>query len=711
MGLPAAAGRLRSSFSLIAVTHVSLSAAFAAEIAVTNPGDLPTSGSLTLREAVGASAPSDVVTFAVAQPVVLTEGEIVIDHDLTIKGPDLGTQTIQRRGETTPFRLFNVTQGTITLSHLTLRNGYVAVADINAPPSLHDAQGGAILNAGTLTLSECYFSGNSVNAGNGIAGDSGETGGDGEGGAIYNAGTLVATGCTFDGNVAAGGAGGTSTTGPGAPAGLSAGGAIHNIGMSTVSNCTFSGNAAVGLRGGGSAPNEVGGKGGAAQGGAVFNAGVLEIGSSTFSQNGAQAGQAGPGDILPDDNGGDAAGGAIFSSDDPSVATTLRSSIVARSIIFGGSASSGTPGKAEGRNVFGPIASAGFNLIQDASDSSGWVASDQIGTAATPIDPLLQTFAHDNGGTTPTYSLKPGSPAIDQGFSPGLTNDQRGLARTFDDPAVANAAGGEGSDVGAFELQPAPPAILQNISTRARVETGDNVLIGGLIVNGQAEKTILFRAIGADVPVNLATLVDPVLELHGPNGELIATNNNWADTQQAEIELVNLAPIVPNDAALLIDLMPNSYTAIVRGQDGGSGIALVEAYDLSGFADATMANISSRGHVGAGDDVLIAGFILGGGGGGATRVAVRALGPSLGFGANGLQDPTIELYDGDGVFLGSNDNWKDTQEQEISAAGLAPGDDAEATLIMTLPPADYTAIVRSKDETTGIALVEVYRLE
>ncbi|MBA3544013.1 MAG: hypothetical protein H0T83_06200 [Chthoniobacterales bacterium] len=230
-------------------------------------------------------------------------------------------------------------------------------------------------------------------------------------------------------------------------------------------------------------------------------------------------------------------------------------------------------------------------------------------------------------------------------------------------------------------------------------------------MSGQAEKTILFRAIGADVAGNLDPLVDPALELHGPNGELIASNNNWADTQQAEIELANLAPIVPNDAALLIDLLPNSYTAIVRGQDGGSGIALVEAYDLSGFADSTLANVSSRGQVGTGDDVLIAGFILGGGGGGSTRVAVRALGPSLGLNGEGLSDPTIELYDGDGLLLGSNDNWKDTQEQEISSAGLAPGDDAEAALIMTLPPADYTAIVRGKDETSGIALVEVYRLE
>ncbi|MDQ3545658.1 MAG: hypothetical protein M3429_03930 [Verrucomicrobiota bacterium] len=142
---------------------------------------------------------------------------------------------------------------------------------------------------------------------------------------------------------------------------------------------------------------------------------------------------------MNDENGGDAAGGAIFASNDPAASTTMGSSLVAGSNIHGGIASDYvvfTYGLALGRDVFGPIASSGFNLIGDAVDSTGWIASDQIGTPEAPIDPLLQTFDHDNGGPTLTHSLKPGSPAIDQGNSFGLTTDQRGLARSYDDPAV-----------------------------------------------------------------------------------------------------------------------------------------------------------------------------------------------------------------------------------------------------------------------------------
>ncbi len=172
-----------------------------------------------------------------------------------------------------------------------------------------------------------------------------------------------------------------------------------------------------------------------------------------------------------------------------------------------------------------------------------------------------------------------------------------------------------------------------------------------------------------------------------------------------------LAPEGPYDAAILLGLPPDAYTAIVRGQNGGPGIALVEAYDLDPRTDSTLANISSRGKVGTGDDVMIGGFILGGGGGGLTTVVVRAIGPSLGFSSTGLVDPILELRDADGVLIGNNDNWKDVQENEISAAGLAPLDDREAALIMELPPGDYTAIVRGKGDATGIALVEIYRVE
>jgi len=145
------------------------------------------------------------------------------------------------------------------------------------------------------------------------------------------------------------------------------------------------------------------------------------------------------------------------------------------------------------------------------------------------------------------------------------------------------------------------------------VEFGDNVLIGGLIVTGQEEKTIVFRAIGPGGGFN-DLLPDPALELHDANGDRTTSNDNWTDMQQSEIELSDLAPLDPNDAAILIALPPDKYTAIVRGQNFGSGTALVEAYDLDPHSDSTLANISSREKVDTGDNVMIAGFILGGGG-------------------------------------------------------------------------------------------------
>ncbi len=678
---------------------------------VTNPGDQPVAGETTLREAIAASAPNDVITFAVGQQIILTEGELVIDHNLELRGPAVGTQDIRGRLDPTGFRLFTINAGVVTFSHLTLRNGYVAgPVDVATSPA-SDAQGGAIFNKAMLHLTSCHLVNNNVNAGPGQSGELGESGGNGEGGAIYNSGTLTVFACAFDGNTAAGGLGGNSTAGPGGAAGLSAGGAIFNTGTATVSNSTFSGNAAIGSRGGFASTGEAGGKGGDTQGGAIHNAGTLGLFSSTFFHNSSNAGGAGFNDTAHDDNGGDAFGGAIFAGADAS--TAMASDLVAGSYIHGGIAGNYDVfmyGMALGREVFGAVTSFGFNLIGDASDSTGWVASDQLGTAEAPIDPLLQAFEHDNAGPTPTLSLMPGSPAIDQGNSFGLTSDQRGLARMYDDPAVPNAAGGDRSDVGAFELQPAPPATLQNVSTRARVGVADEVLIGGVIVTGTEEKTVVFRGLGQGNG-SLDPLVDPMLELHDANGALIAANDNWFDTQQSEIELSDLAPMGPFDSAILLDLLPGQYTAIVSGQDGGSGTGLVELYDLDPQTDSGVANISSRGKVGTGDDAMIGGFILGGGGGGLTTVVVRAIGPSLGFPSTGLADPTLELYDEGGTLIGSNDNWKDTQEEEISAAGFAPADDQEAALIMDLPPGNYTAIVRGQADTTGIALVEVYRLE
>jgi hypothetical protein len=199
--------------------------------------------------------------------------------------------------------------------------------------------------------------------------------------------------------------------------------------------------------------------------------------------------------------------------------------------------------------------------------------------------------------------------------------------------------------------------------------------------------------------------------LHGSDGSLITMNANWKDTQQAAIEATGLAPTDDSESAILITLSPDSYTAIVKGEDDATGVGLVEAYDLTPTVDSQLANISTRGLVGSGDNVMIGGFILGNAGDTA-NVLVRALGPSLApLGISGaLDDPVLELHDENGALLMRNDNWKDTQEAEIEATGLAPGNELESAIILTAPSTAHTVIVSGNNGLTGVALVEVYRL-
>ena len=266
---------------------------------------------------------------------------------------------------------------------------------------------------------------------------------------------------------------------------------------------------------------------------------------------------------------------------------------------------------------------------------------------------------------------------------------------------------------------PRPPsqAQLLNISTRMNVQTGDNVLIGGFIVTGTAPKKVLLRAIGpslanANPPVPGA-LADPVLEFHAADGSLITSNDNWKDTQQTEIEATGIPPTNDLESALVITLNPGNYTAIVLGKNGTNGIGLVEGYDLDEAADSQLANISTRGFVETGSNVMIGGFILGNGTG-TTNVLIRAIGPSL-ANANppvpgALADPTLELHDENGVLVMSNDNWKDSQQAEIEATGIPPTNDLESAMVVTLPATAHTAIVAGKDGGMGVALVEAYRL-
>lgn len=260
---------------------------------------------------------------------------------------------------------------------------------------------------------------------------------------------------------------------------------------------------------------------------------------------------------------------------------------------------------------------------------------------------------------------------------------------------------------------PTPRTTLLNISTRLRVLTGDNALIGGFIVTGNVSKRVIIRAIGPSL-TNLGipgALADPVLELHGPGAFATISNDNWRDTQESEIEATGVAPSNDLESAIVATLPPGAYTAIVRGNSDGTGVGLVEAYDLAPATGARLANISTRGFVDSGDNVMIGGFILGSGNA-SVRILIRAIGPSLALVGvpNALIDPTLELHNSNGDIIATNDDWRDTQQAEIAATGIPPSDDRESAIIGTLVPGAYTAILRGKNDTTGVAAVEAYQL-
>lgn len=256
----------------------------------------------------------------------------------------------------------------------------------------------------------------------------------------------------------------------------------------------------------------------------------------------------------------------------------------------------------------------------------------------------------------------------------------------------------------------------KNLSTRARVETGDNVLIGGFILSQNAP--IAVRALGPSLASQLVPgpLLDPVLELYRDN-QLVVQNDNWGDdaTSARALQSYGLAPNLPSEAAVERGLIGGNYTVVVRGKNNSTGAALVEVYDLSEASPSGTAvnlpNISTRGLVQTGDNALIGGITIASGEM-TTRVVARGIGPSLASAGinNPLADPTIELRDRDGILLAANDNWKSTQQTELESTGLAPKNDAESALLVRVGPGQYTAVVRGKSGSTGVGLVELYRL-
>ena len=262
-----------------------------------------------------------------------------------------------------------------------------------------------------------------------------------------------------------------------------------------------------------------------------------------------------------------------------------------------------------------------------------------------------------------------------------------------------------------------PAPVLANISTRGYIGTGDNVLIGGFIVQGTEPATVILRAIGFSLAaVGIANaLIDPTITVYDSNQHQVAMNDDWAFTgaDAEKIGSYHLDPPNSRESALYLTLQPGAYTAVVQGYvdaqtPQATGIGLFELYDLH-TTGGRAGNISTRGQVLGGDNILIGGFIIGGTD--PKTVIARAIGPSLVAAgvADPLADPTLDLRDSNGELVQSNNDWQQGPDaQTISDDNLAPANPKESALLATLNPGAYTALVSGVGGVTGIALVEVY---
>jgi hypothetical protein len=338
-------------------------------------------------------------------------------------------------------------------------------------------------------------------------------------------------------------------------------------------------------------------------------------------------------------------------------------------------------------------------------------------TGDTDVGPGFATLVKDTGfminsvGPTPTPSPTATATPISTPTPPAPTPTPTPAVTPTPTPTPAATPTPTATPTPPASPTPTPPpGTLGNISTRLQVETGDNVLIGGFIVTGTQPKRVIIRAIGPSLSsLFTGVLADPILELRDSSGGLIRSNDNWRSDQEAEIIATTIPPSNDLESAIVATLPANNsaYTAIVRGVSNGTGIGVVEAYDLNQAVDSKLANISTRGLVQTGDNVMIGGLIVLGQN--PLRVIVRAIGPSLPV-PGALGDPTLELHDGNGALIASNDNWRSDQEAEIIATTIPPSNDLESAIVRNLAPGNYTAIVRGVNGTTGVALVEAYGL-
>jgi CSLREA domain-containing protein len=575
--------------------------------------------------------------------------------------------------------IYNNSSGQVNVTNSTISDNFTNQPD-------YGGGGGIFNNMGRLSVTNCTIKDNIAR---------------GNGGGIVNLnaqGTLNILNSTLTGNISTQDGGGIS---------------ISFLGTVTITNSTIRNNGAGSGRGGGlfcsngtvNVDDSTFSGNEATYGGGVWNGlGTVTLINSTLSGNHTpdlpypgfgggiwndSTGTINLGTCTISNNSASSIGGGL--NNNGSGPFNVKSSIIALNTAAG-----------SGPDVWGTFTSQGFNLVGIDQNNGFNTATDHKGGTNSPLDPKLDPNGlQNNGGPTQTIALLSTSPAINSGDTNALPRDQRGYVRQ-------NAA-----DIGAFEFGATIPVTLANISTRAFVQTGDNVMIGGVIITGSGQKRVIVRAIGPSL-VNFGItnpLQDPTLELHDGTGTLITSNDNWMDApnKQAIIDS-GLAPSDNLESAILTSLNPGAYTAIVRGVNNGTGIALVEGFDLDRTVVSKLGNISTRALVQTGDNVMIGGLIITGPD--SDKVIVRAIGPSLAqYGiTNPLADPTLELHDGNGMVIAFDDNWKDSQQAEIQATGLAPSNDLESAIVATLAPGNYTAIVRGKNDTIGIALVEVFGL-
>ena len=356
------------------------------------------------------------------------------------------------------------------------------------------------------------------------------------------------------------------------------------------------------------------------------------------------------------------------------------------------------------------LSSALKATIADA-DGTGTILNDDVTPSPTPTATATATAT-----ATPTATAT-STPTATATATPTATATATPAATATATATATPTASATATATATPTATPtASPAQALNISTRLRVDTGDNAMIAGYIITGNNSKTVVLRGIGPSLAAfgigNV--LLDPALELHGPNGSLIVKNNNWKDDQRSLIEGTIFQPSDDRESVIIATLQPSNYTAILTGQGNTTGVGLVEVYDNNPGADSSLANISTRGFVQAGNEVMIGGFILGGGTSNA-KIALRGIGPSLSqFGLNNvLQDPTLELHDANGATLVSNDNWTDdpVSAAQLTANGLALQNTKESGIFTSLPPGQFTAILAGKNGGVGIGLVEVYNVK